>query len=300
MANQIVVIIPYYKARFFRETLGSFANQTCKQFRLFVADDSSPESPVDILNEFSSKLTITYHRFDVNLGRKSLTGQWNRCVSMTEDPWIWLFSDDDIAEPQCIELLLAELDHAPLADVYRFEKTIIDDDGKVIEQRIVVPAIETSEEMILSRFRDGRSITIPEHVFSRDAFEREGGFVDFPLAWFADDASWAAMATVTGIKTIHGAAISWRNGNCNLSARNRDIPAKVAAFVSYLKWLRRFARRKDFEEQLIKTSRRWIPVGFSWLGDFVPLRTIVSFWRSYSSVHRRTRVGIAYKNAESQ
>jgi len=31
-----------------------------------------------------------------------------------------------------------------------------------------------------------------------------------------------------------------------------------------------------------RAPREWIPVGFCWLGDFIPLRTILGFWRSYS------------------
>jgi hypothetical protein len=282
MNSALVIVIPYYKARFFRQTLESFACQTCKQFELFVGDDASPESPVDLIREYTPRLSITYHRFEANLGRASLTQHWNRCVRMTRDPWVWLFSDDDFAEPTCVESLLEACRKAPVSDVYRFEKSTVDDAGRELFAGVPVPDVESSEEMILARFRDLRSITIPEHVFSRSAFDREGGFVDFPLAWFADDASWAAMGRRTGIRTVRGPRVFWRNGSYNVSAVNSSIPTKVASFMSYLKWLRISFQRESFQSDLTGAVRDWIPIGFRWLGDFAPLDTIFTFWRFYA------------------
>jgi len=282
MKSTLVIVIPYYKSKFFRQTLESFACQTCKQFQMFVGDDASPENPVDLIREYSSRLSITYHRFETNLGSASLTQHWNRCVRMTSEPWVWLFSDDDLAQPKCVESLLDACRKEPVSDVYRFEKSIVDDAGREIFAGVPVPEVESSEEMILARFRDWRSITIPEHVFSRSAFERERGFVDFPLAWFADDASWAAMARQTGIRTVRGPCVFWRNGSYNVSAANSSISTKVTSFMSYLQWVRNSFQRKGFQSELTKATRDWIPIGFRWLGDFVPLNTIFTFWRFYA------------------
>lgn len=289
----IVIVIPYYKARFFRAVLESFAAQTCKDFSLFIGDDCSPESPVEVIGQFSAQLPITYHRFDSNLGRHSLVQHWNRCVRMTKEPWIWLFSDDDVVEPRCIELFLSELERAPVSDVYRFSKGIIDDAGRVSTERIDVPLTETAEEMILARFRDSRTTTFPEHVFARSAFERESGFVEFPLAWWSDDASCALLARNSGIRTIPGARVFWRNGSFNTSSKNRAVPMKVAAFESYLTWLRKVFPHSN--QKVIELTREWIPMGFCWIGDSVPLKSIFSFWHFFSRYTGRWELGLLFR-----
>ena len=299
MESELVIVIPYYKARFFRQTLDSFASQTCKKFKIFVGDDASPENPVDILREYSSRLSITYHRFETNLGGTSLTQHWNRCVRMTSEPWVWLFSDDDLAHPRCVELLRDAYGKEPVSDVYRFEKSIINDAGQQIFAGVPVPDVESSEEMILARFNGWRSITIPEHVFSRSAFEREGGFVDFPLAWFSDDASWAAMARQTGIRTVRGACVSWRSGSYNVSAANSSIPIKASSFMAYLMWVRSSFQQKEFHSELTNAARDWIPIGFRWLGDFAPLSTIFTFWRFYARFAGKPELPLLWKMLKS-
>jgi glycosyltransferase involved in cell wall biosynthesis len=284
----LVIVIPYYKRQFFRQTLECFACQTCKDFRLFVGDDASPESPAHILETFSSRLPITYHRFATNLGYKSLAGHWNRCIAMTDEPWVWLFSDDDLAEPECVEFFLDELRCQPnTADLYRFEKGIIDDTGAERISRIPVPAVESSQEVILARFRDGRSITIPEHVFSRTAFNRIGGFIDFQLAWYSDDASWAAMGRETGIKTIRGPRVFWRTGDFNISGQTSDVSTRTEALVCYLQWLTSHFADENFQTAVFSAVRWWIPRGLRWWAEYLPGWTIWRLWRSFARLTGR-------------
>ena len=40
----------------------------------------------------------------MNFGGHDLVAQWNRCIQLTQnEPWLWLFSDDDIMGPRCVE-----------------------------------------------------------------------------------------------------------------------------------------------------------------------------------------------------
>ncbi len=281
MSTRLVIVIPYYKRRFFRRTLDSLVGQTCRDFEVFVGDDASPEDPRGLIDEVKGRLSITYHRFPDNLGHLSLSRHWNRCVEMTRADWVWVFSDDDIAEPYCVEFFLRELAGIEQFDLYRFEKGEIDDSDRESARLVEVPAVESAEELILSRFMQSRVTTIPEHIFSRAAFNREGGFVDFPFAWCADDATWAAFARITGVKTVRGVRVLWRNGQFNLSAPNQFISSKVQALELYLKWLQRQFPRPEFQSKLARASRLWFPNAFSWLGDFVPLGSLLHFWLAF-------------------
>ena len=85
-----------------------------------------------------------------------------------------------------------------------------------------------------------------DHVFSRAALLRAGGFVDFPLGWFSDDATWLEIAREGGIYTVPEGRVHWRRSGLNLSS---DAPQrrgeKLRAHVAFLAWLgRRFAQER--------------------------------------------------------
>lgn len=85
MANKLAIIIPAYKDAFFNKTLESLAQQTNKNFTVYIGDDNSPYNLEKIVSEYSNQLNIIYKRFPTNLGSTDLVLQWNRCLSMIQD-----------------------------------------------------------------------------------------------------------------------------------------------------------------------------------------------------------------------
>ena len=96
MKDALAIIIPAYKPDYLAETLESLTKQTNKDFIVYIGDDASPYDLKSIVDEFSSKLNIVYKRFEDNLGSKSLTKQWERCIELSNEDWVWLFSDEDL------------------------------------------------------------------------------------------------------------------------------------------------------------------------------------------------------------
>ena len=47
----LAIVIPYYKIAFFEETLKSLANQTNKQFIVYIGDDASKDDPTFLLKK---------------------------------------------------------------------------------------------------------------------------------------------------------------------------------------------------------------------------------------------------------
>ena len=103
MRDTLAIIIPAYKPDYLAETLESLTKQTNKDFKVYIGDDASPFSLEDIVGQFSDKLNIVYKKFDNNVGGYSLTKQWERCIEMSNEKWIWLFSDDDNIAPTAVE-----------------------------------------------------------------------------------------------------------------------------------------------------------------------------------------------------
>ena len=146
MNHSIAIVIPAYKATFLSATLDSIAAQTCKDFTLYVGDDCSPEPIGRIVEAYRDKINMVYQRFDSNLGGTDLVAQWERCIAMSEDePYIWLFSDDDVMEPNCVEELLRQIDRTNgVYDLYHFDVDRIDERGRLISSKEDYPTILTA------------------------------------------------------------------------------------------------------------------------------------------------------------
>ena len=89
----MAIVIPAYKGRFLKETLDSIAVQAHKdEFVLYIGDDASPERLDKIVESYQNKVNLVYHRFSENMGGKDLVAHWERCIQLSAEPFIWLFS----------------------------------------------------------------------------------------------------------------------------------------------------------------------------------------------------------------
>jgi glycosyltransferase involved in cell wall biosynthesis len=236
----LTIIVPAYKPDFLAPALQSLVEQSVHDFDVLVADDCSPYALTDIVRDFQGSLRIAYHRFADNLGGMSLAAQWSRSVRLGRSPWIWLFSDDDLADPHCVEVLLAALT-GPLAQntrLFHFNTRVIDAAGMVIRETRPYPSRLSAKQFLQGRMAMRYSSFACEYVFSMAAFDEIGGFVDFPAGWCSDDASWIALAGDAAIVTLDGAMVSWRRSTKNISSPISLFGhQKADAMIAYIEWL---------------------------------------------------------------
>lgn len=254
----LAIVIPAYKSAFLREVLQSIANQTCGKFQLYIGDDASPEKIGPIVREFSGRLPINYHRFHKNLGRKSLVRHWKRCIDMSREPWVWLFSDDDIMEENCVEKFYQELQLTEgRHDLYRFNTFSIDAAGRLLSENPLHPQIETGADFLVARLRGGRTSTAQELIFSRAAWESIGGFCDFPLGWASDDVFIATLGSRKPIRVIPGARLGWRLSGRNISTNNSLAVAiqKLQACREFVEWAEDFLKKNPPSEGWLTNGR---------------------------------------------
>lgn len=232
--NQLAIVIPAYKIDFFRATLDSLAAQTCKDFTVYVGDDCSPSDFENLVNEYKDKLVIHYTRFETNMGGKDLVGQWTRCIELTqEEPWIWLFSDDDVMSPTCVESFYKTVEKASNHDLYHFDIDAIDAEGKVVFECRRFPDIMSSLDFYKKKENDDIDCFVVEYIFSRKVYEITGGFQNFDLAWGADIATWVKFSHEKGIKNISEARVFWRKSDANITP-NRQREMGSESFLSML------------------------------------------------------------------
>ena len=104
--RKLGIIIPAYKPEFLKPALESILQQSNQEFDLYVFNDGSPHDLDSIISKYSG---FEYHSFDKNLGKNNLVQHWHRCLEFVRNPYIWLFSDDDIASPACVESFYNEI-----------------------------------------------------------------------------------------------------------------------------------------------------------------------------------------------
>lgn len=244
MIHQLAIIIPAYKAAFLPAALDSIAAQTCKDFTLYVGDDCSPDPIGSIVEEYRDKIDIVYKRFDTNLGGADLVAQWERCISMSQnEPYIWLFSDDDVMESGCVEALLRQIDTTKGSfDLYHFDIDRIDEHGNFESRKEDYPAVLSSYRFYREKNAGRYFAFAVEKVFSRRIYEHSGGFMKYDMAWGSDVATWIIFSGEKGMCTVPGARVCWRQSPQNITPNmSRQVAErKLKAEVEMLNWAYRY------------------------------------------------------------
>lgn len=237
----LAIVIPAYKPDFLREAIESVLNQTNQNFTLYIFDDASPYKLNLTLSEYSSVSNIVYHQFEQNLGQTSLTKQWDRCINNTgSEPWVWLFSDDDLMDVHCVQSFYDELGRYPDADLFRFKSNKISSEGKVLRVNEFSNPL-TAEEFIQKKLSYEQESYMVESIFKRSLYEKIGGFPELPLAWAADDLFHFRLYSFGIGYFIDKASVSWRYSSENLSGKKSRSAAlsKLEASRIFVREIRR-------------------------------------------------------------
>ncbi|WP_447770482.1 glycosyltransferase family 2 protein [Sphingobacterium faecium] len=281
--SKLAIIIPAYKAEYLEATLASLQKQTDSRFTIYVGDDCSPYDLKTIVNQFSDKIDIIYHRFNENMGGISLTKQWERCVSLSQEEWIWLFSDDDIVEKNAVEVFYNSFDESNL--LYKFHTKIIDEKGNLnpyyskFDRLNNLEDYISSDDFISSRLQSKgfRSFAV-EYVFHRSLFFNKG-FIDFPLAWNSDDATWLtySIANSKRIRVLN-TYVYWRLSTTNITSDTKSkavIKQKMEASILYIEWLNKVVTEHSLEVKKYMFLR-WFSIQMS---IFIPQISISDFYK---------------------
>lgn len=238
----LAIVIPAYKRQYLETTLLSISNQSDNDFNVYIGDDNSPDDIYEVVKQFEGNLKVSYKKFGNNLGATNLTQHWERCIGMAqEEEWIWLFSDDDIMDTDCVSMFRQALTSTNSKyDVYRFNSKIINHEGVVVQNNTLHPQVENACEFAVSRLELQRSSYAVEYIFSKQKYIGSGKFVSFPLAWCSDDATWISIGAEKGIFTIPDAFVYWRYSFTNISAIQNLVKEKIEASLQYLVWLKKW------------------------------------------------------------
>jgi len=234
----LAIIVPYYKIDFFEETLSSLANQTNKNFKVYIGDDASPNDPSKLINTCLIDVDKVYHKFNQNVGRENLTQQWARCIELVNnEDWIMILGDDDVLDANTVE---AFYKHCKLfddkTDVIRFSSQIISEDSKLVSKIYSHPVWEKAEDSYFKKFRGLSRSSLSEYIFSKEVYKNKG-FQPYPLAWYSDDRAWFDFSEGKKIYSINEATVYVRKSSVNISGRIDNLDEKELAKKQFLNYL---------------------------------------------------------------
>ncbi|MCC5908057.1 MAG: glycosyltransferase [Balneolaceae bacterium] len=253
MSYDLAIVVPAYKPDFLKEALESLYNQTDRRFSLYIFDDASPHDLRKISDSVKLSDNTRFHKFEENVGGISLVKHWNRCIRLTNnEPWIWLFSDDDLADPECVKSFYETRKKYPDHSAYRFNTRKISANGETIKENVFPETFDAADFLNLKLSYSQESYVV-ETIFSREIYHQIGGIPDLPLAWAADDLFNIQIAFFQKIRTINGPRVSWRYSDKNISGKNSRESAitKLEAsrtFVNYIISNKKIAQKLEPED----------------------------------------------------
>tara|TARA_R100001143_G_scaffold63603_3_gene73748 strand:- start:20950 stop:21885 length:936 start_codon:yes stop_codon:yes gene_type:complete len=239
MINKLAIVIPAFKADFLKETLESIKNQTDQRFRLYIFDDASPHEIKELVEGSNLPKDVVYHQFDENLGQHSIVKQWERCInSVSEEEWIWLFSDDDLMDPNCVQSFYNALEKYPDTIAFRFNTDKIADHGELIRENRFLNEFN-AVTFLNQKLTYNQESYVVETIFSKKIHDKIEGIPDLPLAWASDDLFTVKLALNGNVKVIEDALVYWRYSDKNISGSVNKHSAilKLKASRYFVKWI---------------------------------------------------------------
>ena len=106
------ILVPAYKAKFFRQALDSALAQTWPALELIVCDDSADESIAEMVEQAreTARFPILYSRNATRLGELASTAKG---IALASGHYIKFLHDDDVLEPECVASLVAAIESRP-------------------------------------------------------------------------------------------------------------------------------------------------------------------------------------------
>lgn len=236
-------VLPAYKAKFLREAIKSILAQTYTNFELIIVNDASPEDLTSIVTSFKDE-RIQYYINKENIGGKDLVAQWNHCITYAKGDYLILASDDDVYHPDYLMTFIPLIEKYPAVNVFRPRVQYIDGEGHICVVEGLIPEWASQIEFIYSWTRGFIGRGIPFYVFNREALIQNGGFLNYPVAWYADDATVISMIH-NGIVTADTFQFSFRYSGISISTKKNDLvmlKKKLKATIMFYDWLQETSR----------------------------------------------------------
>lgn len=248
-------LVPVFKPDFLDKALESMLNQSFEDFVIILSNDCSPYDIKSVVNRFNDS-RIIYRENRENIGGYRLVDHWNLLVQLCESPYLIMAADDDIYEKNFLKDIDSICSHYPKVDIIRSRTCRINENDEIIDIENLYDTFGTELDAVYNSFCSNQIWCVGNYVFKTDVLKQNGGFVDFPYAWFSDLAT-ALMMSKNGICHTKHSGFKFRLSGTNISTakKNKLIDReKLYATLQFCEWLCNFFN--DLEESCNILSRR--------------------------------------------
>lgn len=273
-------VLPAYKGQFLKAAIESILRQTYQDFELIIVNDCSPDDLRSIVRSFNDA-RILYYENEKNCGGVDLIGHWNSCIAKSQGEYVVIASDDDVYDSHYLEEMMSLVDKYPQVYLLHSRIKYVDVNGNILQLSQPANEFETCADFVCQRLFWGRKQAAPEFMFKRAAWENFGGMVNFPIAWYSDDATWNLFSQ-KGVAYSSKILLTFRMSGQNLSTIGSKCSEKISAMKLYVEWLSVFlpqiqcsSKEDEFERNLcIKNYKGIIYDHYREYIQGVPLRCV--------------------------
>lgn len=232
-------LLPAFKPDFLEVALRSIKSQTLKDFNVLVSDDCSPYDLKSIYSKVcGDDERFTYRRNEVNMGSNSLVSHWNLLLDMCDTEFFILASDDDIYEPTFLEEVDKLASKYPEVDLIRARVKAINEKDEMIEKDAIYEEYVDGLDFLKQKHFNNALRCIANYVFRTSELKKHGGFIEFPLAWYSDDAT-VMMMSEHGAVNTKDMLLNFRSSSISISSRKlnkTDAYKKALATILFDTW----------------------------------------------------------------
>lgn len=262
-----IAICTYNGEKFLIEQLDSLLGQSYRHIEMIVVDDCSKDNTVSILKQYEEKHpNFKVYQNDQNLG---YIKNFEKAISLCNGDYIALCDQDDIWDPNKIELQLAGIGNHAL--IYH-DSEFIDDKGHSLDKK---------KSDILNMYQGESSVPflffncVSGHacLFNRKLIPY---CLPFPQEVFHD--RWLAFTATNngGITYLNKALVKYRqheNTDTNILKINKGNrkPSKsgyqkMMKILNELTWFSKYPylQERNSAEQLYKAYQTWVNSYFCW------------------------------------
>ena len=206
MTPKVSIVIPAYNnVQYIAETLDSVLNQTYDDYEVVIADHSSVDGTMDVIQSYSSNPKLRILSPTPTGG--GAQANWNRVSSEAKGTYLKLVCGDDIIVPTAIAEQVAAFEAHPTAVLVASQRDVVDSSGRdFIKGRGLqgITGIISGAKAVRAAVVAGTNIFgEPACVmFRRDLLEQEGGW-DNTHPYLIDQATYARIC-------FHGDVVALR------------------------------------------------------------------------------------------
>lgn len=257
MQPLVSVIVPNNNhAWYLRERIDSVLAQDYQDFEIILLDDCSTDGSRDIIKSYEGHPQVS-HIIMNNENSGHPFSQCSKGVEMAQGTFVWLAESDDVAEPQLLGRIVAELKKNPDSVVGFVHSRLIDQDDRRLPYgwheedtgRVVVydgPQFVT-EKMLTSNYIYNASMA----VFRKSAYEAiDNNYQQY--RYCGDWAFWMSLCQQGAVIEVCSVLNSYRQHQGQTTAKSVTTGGKWLEVGSILRWRVQQLQLSPFQKRCLR------------------------------------------------